>query len=456
LERLYAPSIGHKENEENLQIKLDLYQKHGIVQMREGQTLSGEITMTTKFDLKDRIVQLLHEEPFFAHLSRNINKVASDAIPTAGVRVTEDGRYEMIYNNEFFESLPRKQQLGVIKHELYHLVFEHCSVRKVEGVSPRLQNIAADLAINSHLAGQLPENCCMPGVGPFADYPSGESFEWYLAKMMDEQEEQEGEGEGEGGEGSPSDDSASDNGEQTDQMSGDHSQWSQGQSGEAQTAAEQIAKQRLKKGIKRAAQAAASGRIGGGIVGPWGSISSATQKDILKSLETHVDWKKILRYFIKTSQRANKKSSIKTINRRYPYIQPGRRVKRTAKIAIAVDQSGSVSDRMLSAFFAEMNKLAKLATFIVIPFDHEVDESKIYEWKKGKSHPTERVLQGGTCFNAPTEWANKNSVDGLIILTDLAAPKPIRSKSQRMWMTTKEHASRPYFTTQERVIVIDV
>ena len=63
---------------------------------------------------------------------------------------------------------------------------------------------------------------------------------------------------------------------------------------------------------------------------------------------------------------------------------------------------------------------------------------------------------GGTCFNAPTDYVNKNgSFDGHIILTDLCAPKPKPSKVQRMWMTTPEYARRPYFETKERVVVID-
>jgi hypothetical protein len=40
-------------------------------------------------------------------------------------------------------------------------------------------------------------------------------------------------------------------------------------------------------------------------------------------------------------------------------------------------------------------------------------------------------------------------------LTDLMAPKPIPSACQRMWMTTKQHAARPYFQTNERIIAID-
>ena len=162
-----------------------------------------------------------------------------------------------------------------------------------------------------------------------------------------------------------------------------------------------------------------------------------------------IDWRKVLRYFVKTSQRANKTSTVKRINKRYPYIHPGKKVRRQASIAISIDQSGSVSDVMLACFFAELNKLSDLATFTVIPFDTEVAEDNVYIWRKGEKRTYERVACGGTCFNAPTEY------DGHIVLTDLEAPKPKASKCQRMWMTTKECAQRPYFKTNERIVAIE-
>ena len=64
-------------------------------------------------------------------------------------------------------------------------------------------------------------------------------------------------------------------------------------------------------------------------------------------------------------------------------------------------------------------------------------------------------MYGGTDFNPPTEYVNKHGFDGHIILTDLCAPKPKASKCQRMWMTTKQYAERPYFKTTERIIAID-
>jgi predicted metal-dependent peptidase len=208
-----------------------------------------------------------------------------------------------------------------------------------------------------------------------------------------------------------------------------------------------IAKERLKEALKDAANEAATRS--------WGTVSASCRKEIMERITSKVDWRKMLRYFVKTSQRANKRSTPKRLNRRYAYVHPGRKVNRTASIAVSIDQSGSVSDSMLAAFYGELNKLASLATFTVIPFDTQVAEDKVYVWKKGETRKRERVMYGGTDFNPPTEYVNARKFDGHIVLTDLCAPKPKSSKCQRMWMTTKQYADRPYFKTTERIIAID-
>ncbi len=204
----------------------------------------------------------------------------------------------------------------------------------------------------------------------------------------------------------------------------------------------------MKETIKKAAEEAEKSRN-------WGSVSSTMRSDIMERIATKIDWRKVLRYFVKTSQRSDKRSTPRRLNKRFPKVHPGKRVRRHAKIAISIDQSGSVDDGMLAAFFSELNKLAEIAEFTVIPFDTQVAESKIYVWKKGQNKKTERVLTGGTCFDAPTKYVNEHGFDGHIILTDLMAPKPVASKCQRMWMTTKNYAARPYFSTNERIIAID-
>ena len=407
------------------------------------------------FNLNDHTYRLLESEPFFASLSRRINKKMTRAIPTAGVRVTDQGQFEMVYNPDFFLSLTPKQRAGVLKHEFYHLIFEHVTGRLPPEGMTKMWNIATDLAINSHLMDELPEQGCFPTRKPFEHYPLGASAEFYY-KMLKEDEQfqkpddQDGNGDGDGqGEGDGQGGSGNGNG-LPDTMD-DHSGWG-GESDmdeETKQAMRDIAKERLKQAMKDAVDEINSNGRG------WGTIGAETRKAIQDFITPKVDWRKVLRYFIKTSQRANKRSTPRRINKRFPYIHSGKRVTRQAKIAISIDQSGSVSDQMLALFFSELSSLAKYAEFTIIPFDTDVDPDKVWVWKKGKKHTFERVLCGGTNFDAPTQYVNERDFDGHIVLTDMEAPKPKPSKCQRMWATTPQYAENPYFSTNERMLVME-
>jgi predicted metal-dependent peptidase len=259
----------------------------------------------------------------------------------------------------------------------------------------------------------------------------------------DDGEGVEGQGQGEGGQGG---------GSGMPDTLDDHSGWGgdADMNEETKQAMRDVAQERLKQAMKDAVDEINSNGRG------WGTIGAETRKAIQDFITPKVDWRKVLRYFIKTSQRANKRSTPRRINKRFPYIHSGKRVTRRANIAVSIDQSGSVSDAMLALFFSELSSLAKYAEFTIIPFDTDVDPDKVWVWKKGKKHTFERVLCGGTDFNAPTDYVNqRGDFDGHIILTDLEAPKPKPSKCQRMWATIPRYAENPYFTTSERVLVME-
>ncbi len=400
------------------------------------------------FDLNMHTARLLMREPFFAALSRRIDKISTTSIPTAGVRVNPDSaQFELIYNPDFMASLSDTHKQGVLMHEFYHLVFEHVTGRKPADGLKRIDNIAMDLSINCHISNLLPSEsnpgpevngeamkACIPGEGLFSELPPNKTYEWYLEELKKMGEDQEEGGEGKGGTGDP--------------FGNMDSLDSHDDFGEVDGTTQEIASERMKEAIKKAADEAEKQRN-------WGTVSSSMRQDIMERIATKIDWRKVLRYFVKTSQRADKRSTPRRINKRFPKVHPGKRVRRQAKIAVSIDQSGSVDDGMLTAFFSELNKLAEIAEFTVIPFDTAVAENKVYTWKKGQTKKTERVLTGGTCFNAPTKYVNERDFDGHIVLTDMMAPKPVPSKCQRMWMTTTAYASRPYFSTNERVIAID-
>jgi len=426
---------------------------------------------TPAFDMNLHIHKLMLKEPFFAAISRRMNKVATTAIPTAGVRVNPDTlALEMAYNPAFFDRLVREHVdfvgsmkakdrkayisshpgengevdpyvwvRGVLLHELYHIVFGHITERLPDGGMTKKWNHATDLAINTNLQGQLPSYCLMPGVGEYANMPHNMSAEHYYRNIVDPDEKQQNQGNGQGngqqGQGEKQD---------GDGQFDDHSGWD-----ELPDDLKDAAKEAMRQITEQAVNEANSNSQG------WGSVSAAMKGKILDSIRRKVNWRAHLRYFVKTSQKADRRTSIFRINKRFQYIHPGKKANRTAKIAISIDQSGSVSDELLTAFFSQLDSLAQIAEFTVVPFDTGVDDTKVYTWKKGQHRKVERVLHGGTDFNAPTKWVNERNFDGHIILTDLEAPLPIPSKCQRMWMTDKSCFGRRSFNTNERIIVIE-
>ncbi len=188
------------------------------------------------------------------------------------------------------------------------------------------------------------------------------------------------------------------------------------------------------------------------------SLSIPLRDLIYDSLINPVNWEQELRNFVNARIRSDQFSSVHRINRKYPNQHPGRRYERMPKLALSIDQSGSVDDDQLATFFAQIEKLAEFVEFTVIPFDCSVAEDKIYVWKKNERRKWERVLSGGTNFDAPTDYVNAHDFDGHIVLTDTYAPFPGRSKRQRIWFCVKDINNPDFFNEAaqqgERIITV--
>jgi predicted metal-dependent peptidase len=418
------------------------------------------------------MVKFMLSEPFYSSLSRNVRKVPTLNLPTAGVTVVDD-EIVMFYNPIFFAELTSAEVRGVIKHEFHHLMFMHCTSRKR---TPHVWwNIATDLAINWLITGyddkdcELPEGCLYPGkslkvqkkhvskeqktVGApegtlsqlIASFPGNKTSEWYfeeIKKAADKFEEQNGSGQSGGeedGKGQPGQGGFNDIGSGT---LDDHDLWDE-LTNEQREFAEAKCREMMRKAVDRAD--ASNG---------WGSVPSSIRGDLRKLTSNEVDWKSLLRRFAGRSQACQRTNSIKKINRKYPYIHPGRKRKHTARLAIAIDQSGSVGNEELELLFAELSGLARTATFTVVPFDYSVDEKNVFVWKRGQKLNAKRTRSGGTCFKAPTKWVNDRAdkFDGLIILTDGQAEKPGRCRIKRAWVCVPD--TNLYFESDETVILM--
>ena len=129
------------------------------------QSYSASEAEAAAFDINPYLIELMWSEPFYARVLRGITKKRADFIPTAGVMV-KDGDVTYLYNPRFIASLIKDEGVQKVKglniHECLHLVYNHCSERKLEPFL--IWNYATDCAINSVIPRDaLPDCGIVPG-----------------------------------------------------------------------------------------------------------------------------------------------------------------------------------------------------------------------------------------------------------------------------------------------------
>ena len=203
----------------------------------------------------------------------------------------------MLYNPSFFEDLTDIERLGVLKHEFYHLIFQHVTGRlPPEGMS-KMWNVATDLAINSFIADELPEGGCIPGKGPFEDYPLEQSAEWYFSKLQNDDQFKPDDGDGEGQGQGDGDGEAGDGqgGSGLPDSLDDHSGW-----GDVDQETRAMAEERLKDAVRKATQEVNQGGRG------WGSVSAQCRKKIQDMVTPRVNWRSV---FVTSSKHRSVRTS---------------------------------------------------------------------------------------------------------------------------------------------------
>ena len=387
------------------------------------------------FDLTSHLVKFLWNEPFYSRILRSLNKVETTEIPTAGVTCI-DGDITLYWNREFLASLTHSEVQGLLKHECLHLVFGHTTERRRD---PHIiWNYGTDLAINSTIPEhELPEGGLIPGkkltlsndqrlnmsddeINNFekvsnliASFPKNKTSEYYFEKLM-------------------SDPDVKDIIENTNSSNcigfDDHNGWD-----EMSNEEKEMMKGKIKEIVKEAAAEAENRN--------WGSVSAETRTQIYKMLSNKIQWQSLLKRFCGFTKKDERRSSIRKLNRKYPGIHPGAKKIYRPMIAVYVDESGSVSDKELSAFYAELDNLSKNTDFFLYKFDTHVDDKNGFLWKKNRRPNVSRTLVGGTCFNTVTRHAikNKKKFDGYLILTDGGAAKPQPSgRLKRCYILAKD------------------
>ena len=176
----------------------------------------------------------------------------------------------------------------------------------------------------------------------------------------------------------------------------------------------------------------------------WGSIPGQMQSLIKVSLKVDMDYRKMLSAF-KTSVISSKRYLTRMRpNRRFGFDAMGRRYKLTTNLLVAIDVSGSVTDRSISFFLSVLNRFFKYGVekVDVLQFDANI-QGDIKPFKKA-CKAIEVVGRGGTSFQPAADYYCAHpEYDGLIFFTDGYAKPPVY-KTKRpidvLWVLCSKNA----------------
>lgn len=441
-EEIIARKMSEGATEEEAEMAADEAIREINRQVEEEEGISHD---TKEFD--SDFLQVYMNDPFLGTVSSEVTKMVDTKMPTAYVGVRPNGRgHEVVmgFNPKFFRSLSPKERRGVIKHELYHLIFQHIFDRAPGDKDYQiLWNWATDLAINSIIgADNLPDACLLPGKapidpatgkeieGPYAEFianaPKLQSSDFYYEKLREIEEEQRKNGNQNSvniaiGQGMGTMD--------------DHGKWGE-LPAEIREQIRDKVRDMVEKAVKRADRS-----------NEWGSVPQEIAEIIRKLLSREIDWRSILRQFIGRCRTMDRNSTIKRINKKAPYLFPGHVRKYMANFACFIDQSGSMSDEDIAMLFFELENFVQAGTELdVFHFDTEIDENSKTLWKKGRPFPpAHRTRCGGTDFQCVADFVNRpenrGKWSGIVILTDGYAPRMGQIHNSRVIWVITEHGT---------------
>jgi predicted metal-dependent peptidase len=347
-------------------------------------------------------IALLLKAPFFGNLATRLQlKNADDWCPTAAT----DGR-NFYYNTSFINKLPPKQLEFLVGHEVLHAVYDHMG-RRVDR-KPKIYNIACDYAVNADLIDQRigdritvvpmlyePKYRGMTSEAIYDDLMKNVkevTLDQLAEMLLDEHLDGNGDGEGDG------------DGDEKDGK------------GRPKLSEEEKAaiRDEIREAVLNAAQQAGAGNVPAGV------------KRMIKDLtEPVIDWRELLQQQIESTIKSDF-TWMKPSRRGWHLdaVMPGMKPGEQIDVCIAIDTSGSISERDIKDFMAEIKGIMEAYDEYKIHvwcFDTEIYNPQIFTSENLEDISAyEPAGGGGTDFMANWEFMKENHIEPkkFIMFTD--------------------------------------
>ena len=371
----------------------------------------------------------LHDRFNYEIFSR-MQKVADDKVGTAGV--CPDGlKIKFLYSPAFISSLSIPELAYVVSHEVGHVVMHHFD----RGLPARpweraLYNVAADLAINSLFKPRdgikaipplkedvkLPDGTIIGHKGaPSALVPTKFglpellSLEHYYGLLLDKYRQaaedsqgeegdstQNGSGKGKSGSGGDGSSKSDPDGGEKDQPSDlGHTSWK----------TDEISKVIAKEWVDTVDR-----------LDKWGDTPGSVKASVRSAQKATVRWDQLLREKYGQMTATKKVSTYKRPSRRFGYPWCSKKTEPRDKKLVLIDTSGSISDRDLSRFKAETDRLAEEQVVDYLTFDTVLHMEEALPWDPGLLFQFKG--RGGTDVRPALKYAEEHGYQDCIVLTD--------------------------------------
>jgi predicted metal-dependent peptidase len=327
----------------------------------------------------------------------------SDDIPTA----CTNGRDET-YGREFIKALDDKELAFVVMHETLHKAFRHLFTwKKLWDEDKQLANMACDYVINLMLLDMDKANnvIAMPqkqgkAIGLVDEKYRGLNAKQVFDLLKEDKKNGEGmfgEGEGDGG--------------------FDEHDWegAKGLTEEEKKTIEKEVDQALRQGV------ITNNKVNGDGAG-------GLSRELGELLEPEVDWRELLREFVKSTCSAKDASSWRRVNRRYlgtGVYMPSLIGERVGHLVIGIDTSGSIGGHELNEFLSEVKGIADEVhpeKVDLIYWDSAVAGHEVYDVNDVTNivSSTQPKGGGGTDPTCVHHYLKENNIkpEAVIMLTD--------------------------------------
>jgi predicted metal-dependent peptidase len=362
---------------------------------------------------------LILKEPYYGLFLIKLNKVWRNNLPTAGVSKNSIN-YQLAINPEFWDSLSDNHKLGLLKHELLHIAFNHLGIF-FKFSDRKLANVAMDMEINQYINKEyLPEGGI--DIDNYEDLRLDRKAgcRYYYDKLKDFKDQKDKTGTC-GNENIDKVLDDLDNGNLPD-----HSTWEEFE--DLSEAEQKLIERQVQKLMSDAKEETLKkrGHVPGEIEG------LIVIEEILKP---KFDWRGYIRRYTGVSTKIFTKKLRRKDNKRYSD-NPGLKIKMRQKMLLGIDTSGSVSDDELKEFMNEIYHLHKAGVDItIIQCDTKINSIEDY---KGKFE-LKVSGRGGTSFDPVLEYYMQHKeYTSLIYFTDGECNTSLKPNKDILWVLSEK------------------